>query len=114
MDKLFDFKFNHLITKTVLKVLYAILVALLTIAAVVGVLQFASDGFLVAIVGVVVGYFIVLLLLRVLFEDRLVKFQMAENIKEIRAANLVVIKPEPNNCRRPQFCVAVSFLIGKL
>ena len=85
MDKLFDFKFNHLITKTVLKVLYAILVALLTIAAVVGVLQFASDGFLVAIVGVVVGYFIVLLLLRVLFEDRLVKFQMAENIKEIRA-----------------------------
>ena len=84
MDKLFDFKFNHLITKTVLKVLYAILVALLTIAAVVGVLQFANDGFFVGIIGVVVGYFIILLLLRVLFEDRLVKFQMAENIKEIR------------------------------
>ena len=85
MDKLFDFKFDHLISKTVLKVLYAILVALLTIGAVVGVLQFANDGFLVAIIGVVVGYFIILLLLRVLFEDRLVKFQMAEDIKEIRA-----------------------------
>ena len=84
MDKLFDFTFDYLITRTILKVLYAIFVALLTIAAVVGVLQFASDGFLVAIVGVVIGYFIVLLLLRVLFEDRLVKFQMAEDIKEIR------------------------------
>ena len=85
MDKLFDFKFDHLITKTVLKVLYAILVALLTIAAVVGFLQFASEpGQLLGIFGVVIGYFIVLLLLRVLFEDRLVKFQMAKDIKEIR------------------------------
>lgn len=85
MYELFDFKFEYLITKTILKVLYAILVAFLTIGAVVGALRFASEGFWVAIIGVVIGYLFILLLLRVLFEDRLVKFQMAEDIKEIRA-----------------------------
>ena len=84
MDKLFDFKFDYLITRTVLKVLYAILVGILTIGAFVGILSFASDGFLVAIIAVVIGYLITLLLLRVLFEDRLIKFQMAEDIKEIK------------------------------
>ena len=85
MYELFDFKFEYLITKTILKVLYAILVASLTIGAVVGALRFASEGFWVPIIGVVIGYIFILLLLRVLFEDRLVKFQMAEDIREIRA-----------------------------
>jgi uncharacterized membrane protein YdjX (TVP38/TMEM64 family) len=84
MDKLFDFKFDYLISRTVLRVLYAIFVAILTFGVVGGVLYYASEGFLVAIISLVIGYLIILLLLRVLFEDRFVKFQMAEDIKEIR------------------------------
>lgn len=84
MDKLFDFKFDYFISRTVLRVLYAIFVAILTFGVVGGVLYYASEGFLVAVIGLVIGYLIILLLLRVLFEDRFVKFQMAEDIKEIR------------------------------
>lgn len=84
MDKLFDFKFDYLITRTVLKVLYVVFVALLTIGVFGGIVFYAREGFLPGIIGVVVAYLIVLLLIRVLFEDRLVKFQMAEDIKEIR------------------------------
>ncbi len=42
------------------------------------------DFLLGEIIAVVGSYLILLLLLRVLVEDRLVKFQMAEDIKEIR------------------------------
>jgi hypothetical protein len=92
MDKLFDFKFDYLIAKTVLKVLYAILVALWTIATFVGVLVFASKGLLGEIIAVVGSYLILLLVLRVLVEDRLVKFRMAEDINEIRK-NLPPLAP---------------------
>ena len=84
MDKLFDFTFDYLITRTILKVLYAIFVALLTIGVFAGVIFYAREGSLPGIIGVVIAYLIVLLLIRVLFEDRLVKFQMAEDIKKIR------------------------------
>ena len=84
MDKLFDFTFDYLITRTILKVLYAIFVALLTIGVFAGVILYAREGSLPGIIGVVIAYLIVLLLIRVLFEDRLVKFQMAEDIRKIR------------------------------
>ena len=84
MDKLFDFKFDYLISRTILKVIYAIFVALLTVGVFVGYVFIVRDGNFAGIIGAPIAYFIILLLLRVLIEDRLVKFQMAEDIKEMR------------------------------
>ena len=85
MKNLFDFNFEHFISKSVIKFLYFIFVGLLTLGAVLGVVAVIQQEIPVAILGIVAFYFIVVLFLRVLFEDRLVKFQMAEDIKEIRA-----------------------------
>ena len=45
MEKLFDFKFDHLISKTVVKILYVTSVALMTIAFIVLTFLFVIKGF---------------------------------------------------------------------
>ena len=83
MKDLFDFKFEHFITKTVIKVLYAVFVAISALVCAVGFYSNFKDSFWLSL-AFVFGFYIVSLLLRVLFEDRVVKFEMAEDIKEIR------------------------------
>ena len=86
----FDFKFERLITKDIVKIVYVFGIALGTIGAVFGVfVGFDYFGW-VGIGASLWGYFIFLLLLRLFSENSLVKFQIAEDIKEIRAKLPVV------------------------
>ena len=89
---LVDFKFEKLIAQKVIRVLYAIVFALLTLYVVVGVIAvviaFRDSGTpilaLLAVAGVILLYFFVLLLTRVWYESMIIRFQMAEDIREIR------------------------------
>jgi hypothetical protein len=89
---LVDFKFEKLIAQKVIRVLYAIVFALLTLYVVVGVIAvviaFRDSGTpilaLLAVAGVILLYFLVLLFTRVWYESMIIRFQMAEDIREIR------------------------------
>ncbi len=89
---LVDFKFEKLIAQKVIRVLYAVVFALLTLYVVVGVIAvvitFRDSGTpilaLLAVAGVILLYFFVLLLTRVWYESMIIRFQMAEDIREIR------------------------------
>ena len=91
----FDFKFELLITKDIVKIVYGFGVALGTIGAVFGVFVGFDYFSWVGIGASLWGYFIFLLLLRHFSENSLVKFQIAEDIKEIRLAKEIddMIKP---------------------
>lgn len=91
MAKLFDLKFDHFISKVAIQALYAVSLVILTIGSAYGIytciqelLVLFRPRFLFAIIGITTGYFLVLILIRLMLEDRLVKYQMAEDIKEIR------------------------------
>ena len=91
MKKLFDLKFEHLISKAAIQVLYVTSLVILTIGSAYGIytciqelLVLFRPRFLFAIIGIITGYFLILVLIRLVLEDRLVKYQMAEDIKEIR------------------------------
>jgi hypothetical protein len=87
-----DFKFEKLIAQKVIRVLYAVVFALLTLYVVVGVIAvviaFRGSGTpilaLLAVTGVILLYFLVLLFTRVWYESMIIRFQMAEDIREIR------------------------------
>jgi membrane protein YdbS with pleckstrin-like domain len=89
---LVDFKFEKLIAQKVIRVLYAVVFALLTLYVVVGVIAvviaFRDSGTpllaLLAVAGVILLYFLVLLFTRVWYESMIIRFQMAEDIREIR------------------------------
>ena len=82
-DELFDFKFEKLIAQKVIRVLYAIVFALLTLYLVVGVIAvviaFRDSGTpilaLLSVAGVILLYFFVLLLTRVWYESMIIRFQ---------------------------------------
>ena len=89
---LVDFRFEKMIAQKMIKVLYAIAFALLTLSVIVGVgavvLSFRNSGTpllaLLAVAGVVLLYFLVLLFTRVAYESMIIRFQLAEDIREIR------------------------------
>lgn len=89
---LVDFKFEKLIAQKVIRVLYAIVFALLTLYVVVGVIAvviaFRGSGTpilaLLSVAGVILLYFFVLLFTRVWYESMIIRFQIAEDIREIR------------------------------
>ena len=91
-DELFDFEFEKLIAPKVIRVLYAIVFALLTLYVVLGfiavIIAFRDSGrpllALLAVAGVIIFYFFSLLFTRVWFESMIIRFQMAEDIREIR------------------------------
>jgi|688.fasta_scaffold75256_3 hypothetical protein len=91
-DELVDFKFEKFIAQKVMRVLYAIVFALLSLYVVVGVIAviiaFRDSGTpllaLLAVAGVIVFYFLSLLFTRVWYESMIIRFQMAEDIREIR------------------------------
>ena len=91
-DELIDFKFEKLIAQKVIRVLYAIFFTLLSLNVVIGVvavvIAFRDSGTpllaLLAVTGVIILYFLVLLFTRVWYESMIIRFQMAEDIREIR------------------------------
>ena len=91
-DELLDFKFEKLIAQKVIRFVYAIVFALLTLYVVVGVIAvvvtFRESGApllaLLAVAGVFLLYFISLLFTRVWYESMIIRLQMAEDIREFR------------------------------
>ena len=84
MGVLFDFKFDRLISKTLIKVLYAIFLALpLIYVSYHFVIGGPGTGFSYLIL-VTLGYPIYWVLVRVICENWIVRFLMAEDVKEIR------------------------------
>lgn len=86
---LFDFKFNNLITRSVLGVLYAVLVGALSLAAVAGVLYslyglVSGRGTLPLLFLVLfpAGWFLSVITLRVAFETSIALILIAENTKK--------------------------------
>ncbi len=84
MGVLFDFKFDRLISKTLIKVLYAIFLALpLIYVCYLVLIGGPGTGFKYLILSSL-GYPIYWVLVRVICENWIVRFLMAEDVKEIR------------------------------
>jgi hypothetical protein len=83
---LFDFKFDKLITRKILGVVYAILVVLISLGAVAaffaGLASFRSPLGLVMVIAAPVVWFISLVLVRVAFETSIALILIAENTKK--------------------------------
>ena len=97
IEKLFDFKFDHSISKTVIKVLYVTWVVLMTIAFIVLTFLFVIERFLASNAALLIIYSRTLLLLRLFVENWLVRFQMAQDVKEIRATFAAVRETSATN-----------------
>jgi len=83
MAKLFDFKFEHLHSKKIIKILYVIFVAAPLIYALEAWMT-GENPLSVFWWAIFPGYPIYWLLIRLIFENWLVRFLMAADIKEIR------------------------------
>lgn len=84
MGVLFDFKFDRLISKTLIKVLYAIFLALPLIYVSYLVLIGEPRAGFNYLIWFTLGYPIYWVLVRVICENWIVRFLMAEDVKEIR------------------------------
>lgn len=92
MTGLFDFDFNTLVTPKVLRVLYLLNVVLISLVAgaslIALVASLASDREFVlvalGIFGITLSYFVLLLIMRMVFESILIRFRVAEDIQHLR------------------------------
>ncbi len=86
---LYDFKFVSLIGQRFLRFVYAVVVVLSTIGAVITILASLGQNNGVALaIAIAVIYFLDLIWLRILVEFLIVFFQMGENVHAIRAGGL--------------------------
>ena len=90
---LFDFRFDRLVAPTILRILYAIDTVIICLVTVFGSLFFAVNQNAIALViGPIVG-FILLLSQRIIFESIVIKFQVAQDVRDLRNKYLSLIPP---------------------
>jgi hypothetical protein len=84
LKNLFDFKFDSLISPKIIRAIYAALAVIITVVG--GVLTLtlidATSG--LSLVLVPLGWAIYLGIIRIIFEAAIVRFQMAQDIREIK------------------------------
>jgi hypothetical protein len=84
LKNLFDFKFDSLISPKIIRAIYAALAVIITVVG--GVLTLtlidATNG--LSLVLVPLGWAIYLGIIRIIFEAAIVRFQMAQDIREIK------------------------------
>lgn len=93
MTDLFDFQFNRLVTPKIIRILYLVIVVLLSLIAGISligmVISLAREGEIVlvalGILGTTLTYFILVLITRIIFESILIKFRVAEDIRQLRS-----------------------------
>lgn len=93
MTDLFDFQFNSLVTPKVIRILYLVNVVLLSLIAGISlialVISLSREGEIVLVALVILGttltYFILVLITRIIFESILIKFRVAEDIRQLRS-----------------------------
>ena len=93
----FDFKFNKILTAKVLRILYAIFAVVITLVAIGSVIAgIGSNSVAVIILGPLICI-IYLMFLRIVFESVIIKFQMAQDIREIKIKYVGSLPPPPSN-----------------
>jgi hypothetical protein len=96
IKSLFDFKFNVILTSKVLRVLYAIIVFITVLATIGFVITGISENQIGYIIFGPVGSVLYLMFIRIIFESLIIKFQMAQDIREIKNKYLSNVPPPPN------------------
>jgi hypothetical protein len=97
IKSLFDFKFNKILTAKVLRILYAIFAVVIALVAIGSVIAgIGSDSVAVIILGPLFCI-IYLMFIRIVFESVIIKFQMAQDIREIKIKYVGSLPPPPSN-----------------
>jgi hypothetical protein len=95
IKSLIDFKFDKILTAKVIRVLYAVVVALAVIFALATIISGISESSIGLIILGPLGSLLYLLFFRLIFESLIVKFQMAQDIREIKNKYVSSIPPPP-------------------
>lgn len=95
IKSLIDFKFDKILTAKVIRVLYAIVVALAVIFALATVISGISENSIGLIIFGPLASLLYLVFFRLIFESMIVKFQMAQDIREIKNRYVASIPPPP-------------------
>ncbi len=92
---LFDFKFNKILTAQILRILYSIIAVL----AVLGAIGLVINGIEKNSVGLIIlgplGNLVLLMFWRVVFESVIIKFQIAQDVREIKIKYVGNMPPPP-------------------
>ena len=96
IKSLFDFKFDVILTSKVLRVLYAIVVFITVLATIGFVITGISENQIGYVIFGPVGSVLYLMFVRIIFESLIIKFQMAQDIREIKSKYLSNVPPPPN------------------
>jgi hypothetical protein len=92
---LFDFKFNKILTAQILRILYSIIAVL----AVLGAIGLVINGIEKNSVGLIIlgplGNLVLLMFWRVVFESVIIKFQIAQDVREIKIKYVGNLPPPP-------------------
>ena len=83
IKSLFDFKFETLIAPKVIRFLYSIFAVIAVIFIVIGTIYGLQSSVLAIVLFPLIG-FIYMLIVRIIYESLIVKFQMAQDIRAIK------------------------------
>ena len=83
IKSLFDFKFDNLVAPKVLRFLYSVFAVCSAIGIVIGTIVGMKTSILSIILIPLIG-FVYLLIVRIIYEALIVKFQMAQDIRAIK------------------------------
>ena len=97
IKSLFDFKFNKILTAKVLRILYAIFAVVIALVAIGSVISGISSNSIAVIILGPLGCVIYLMFLRIVFESVIIKFQMAQDIREIKVKYVGSLPPSPSS-----------------
>jgi hypothetical protein len=96
IKSLFDFKFNKILTAKVLRILYAVVVGVCVLVAVSFVIVGLSENNIAVIILGPLGSIVYLMFFRIIFESVIIKFQMAQDIRDIKNKYVPSIPPPPS------------------
>jgi hypothetical protein len=83
IKSLFDFKFENLVAPRVIRFLYSVFAVISSIVIVVATVLGLRQGTPAAVVIPLIG-FVYMLIVRIVYESLIVKFQMAQDIRAIK------------------------------
>ncbi len=95
IKSLFDFKFDKILTAKVLRILYAIVACFSTLGAIGFVITGISDKNAALVIIGPLGCIVYLMFFRIIFESLIIKFQMAQDIRDIKNKYVPTIPPPP-------------------
>ena len=84
IKSLFDFKFDKILTAKVLRILYAIVAVFSALGAVGFVISGINDSNAALVIFGPLGSIVYLMIFRIIFESLIIKFQMAQDIRDIK------------------------------